>query len=211
MRFLLILFTLIFLLPVSNSEASIDLGISIGDEGLRGFYLAVGDYYRVPQREVIIIRERGIPAEETPVVLFIAGRARVSPSIIMDMRLGGKGWTDILVHFRLGPDILYVPVREGVAIGPPYGKAYGYYKKKPKKEWRKIVLSDADVVNLVNLRFLSEHHGYAPERVMKLRGEGKNFIVINDHVKKEKIKEKGKEKEKNDKEKGKGKGKGKKD
>lgn len=50
MAILLIVLTLMFLFPVSNSEATVDLGISIGDEGLRGFYLAVGDYYRVPER-----------------------------------------------------------------------------------------------------------------------------------------------------------------
>jgi len=200
MYIILILLTLFFVLPVSNSEAAVDVGLSIGDEGLRGFYLAIGDYYRVPERELIILRERGIPHEQIPVVYFIARRVNVSPTVIIDMRLGGKSWMDILVHFHLGPDILYVPVREGYHIGPPYGKAYGYYKNKPKKQWKKIVLVDNDVINLVNLRFLSEHYSYAPEKVMKLRGEGKNFIVINDHVKKEKIKEKGK-----------GKGKGKKD
>jgi hypothetical protein len=54
MHFIFIVFTLIFFFLCSNSEASVDLGVSIGDEGLRGFYLAVGDYYRVPEKEVII-------------------------------------------------------------------------------------------------------------------------------------------------------------
>jgi hypothetical protein len=50
--------------PIPQAEAGAELGISIGEEGQEGlssFYLSVGDYYRVPQREVIIIRERGIP------------------------------------------------------------------------------------------------------------------------------------------------------
>lgn len=211
MYILFIVLALIFLSPISNSEAAVDLGVSIGDEGLRGFYLAVGDYYRVPEREVIIVKERHIPDEEIPVVFFIAQSARVRPATIIDLRLRGKTWMDISLHFGLSPEIFHVPVREVVVTGPPYGKAYGYYKKKPRKEWRKIVLDDDDVINLVNLRFISKHYSYEPEKVIKLREGGKNFIVINEEVVKEKKgrKEKVKEKGENGKEKYKGNGKGK--
>jgi hypothetical protein len=207
MHIILILLALLFLFPSSNSEARVDLGISIGDEGLRGFYLAVGDYYSVPEREVIIVRERHIPDEEIPVVFFIARMARVRPATIIDLRLGGKTWMNIIMHFGLSPEIFYVPVREGVVVGPPYGKAYGYYKKKPRKQWKKIVLGDDDVINLVNLRFISAYYKYEPERVIKLREGGKNFIVINHEVEQDKKagKEKMKEKGKGRKEKSKGK------
>jgi len=209
MHIILILLTLFFLLPTTNSEATVDLGISIGDEGLRGFYLAVGNYYSVPEREVIIVRERHIPDEEIPVVFFIARMARVRPVTIIDLRLGGKNWMNIIMHFGLSPEIFYVPVREGVVIGPPYGKAYGYYKKKPRKQWKTIVLGDDDVINLVNLRFISAYYKYEPERVIKLREGGKNFVVINHEVEKEKKagKEKVKEKGEGKKEKDKGRGK----
>ena len=62
--------------PLIESEAGgADTGVSPGDEALNGFLLAVGDYYRIPQKEIIIIRERGIPPYEIPVALFIAKRA----------------------------------------------------------------------------------------------------------------------------------------
>ena len=185
MFILLIVLVFIFLSPISNSEAAVDLGVSIGEEGVRGFYLAVSDYYRVPEREVIVVRERHIPDEELPVVFFIAQRAHVRPATIIDLRMRGRTWMDVTLHFGLGPEIFYVPVKEGFVTGPPYGKAYGYYKKKPRKEWRKIVLDDNDVINLVNLRFISYHYGYEPERVMKMREGGRNFIMINDEVAKE--------------------------
>jgi hypothetical protein len=202
------------LTPLQRTEAAVNIGVSIGEEGLRGFYLAVGDYFRVPEREVIIIQERRIPDDEIPVVFFLAARARVSPGVIVDLRLGGKSWLDITLHLRLGPEIYYVPIPVAVK-GPPYGKAYGYYKNKPKKDWGKIVLADADVVNLVNLRFVSEHYHYAPEKVIEMRSKGKNFVVINDQVKKEKgkgggNKDKGQKEKENGGGKGQGKGKGKK-
>lgn len=215
MRILVIFLTLIVLSLgslIPQAKAGVDIGVQFGDEGLRGFYLAVGDYYRVPQREVVIIRERGIPHEELPVVYFIAGRARVAPGIIVDLRLGGMSWMDITLRYGLSPEIYYVPV--SVSPGPPYGKAYGYYKNKPRKEWKKIVFEDIDIINLVNLKFTSEHYKYSPNEVIKMREEGKNFVVINDEIKKGKKEHKVKDKELGKergggKEKHKGKGKGK--
>lgn len=202
MHRLFIIFALIFLSIGTYSEAAVDMGISIGDEGLRSFYLSIGEYYRIPEKEVIIVRDKRIPSEEIPVVFFIAKRARVKPATIIDLRLKGMTWWDITLHYHLGPEIYYVPVKESVVIGPPYGKAYGHYKKKPKKEWKKIVLGDDDIVNLVNLRFISSHYGYPPEKVIQLREQGKTFIVINEEIKKGKKgeKEKIKDKEKGEKE-----------
>jgi hypothetical protein len=167
------------------AETQWNLGVSIGNEGLRDFSLSVGEYYRVPPREVVVVRERGFHDEELPVVFFLASRAHVAPGVIVDLRRRGLSWMDITLHFGMGPEIYYIPI-QATKIGPPYGKAYGYYKKYPKHEWKKIRLHDDDVVNLVNLRFISEHHGYAPENVVRMRGDGSNFVAINETVYREK-------------------------
>jgi hypothetical protein len=166
------------------AAAQWNLGVSIGNEGVNGFHLSVGEYYHVPEREVLVVRKRGIPDEELPVVFLLAAHARVAPEGIIDLRLGGMSWMDITLRHRLSPEIYYVPVNGG-KIGPPYGKAYGHYKKHPKNEWKKIRLPDSDVVNLVNLKFMSEHYGYAPEKVMQMRSEGHHFVAINDSIQKE--------------------------
>jgi hypothetical protein len=170
-----------------ESDAGGDMGVSIAGEGLNGFFLAVGDYYRVPQKEIIIIRERGIPPYEIPVVLFIAKRAHVAPEIIMVLRLRDNAWLHTTLRLGLGPEIFYFPVG-GAVRDPPYGRAYGYYKHKPKKEWKTILLRDDDIINLVNLKLMSEHYGYPPEKIIKMRSEGKEFILINDEIRKEKEK-----------------------
>jgi hypothetical protein len=76
--------------------------------------------------------------------------------------------------------VYYVPV--AVESGPPYGRALGHYKKKHRKQWSTIVLTDADVVNLVELRFLSEHYRVAPERIIELRGKNSDFVAIHAEV-----------------------------
>ncbi|MCL6583938.1 MAG: hypothetical protein K6U11_09905 [bacterium] len=168
------------------ARAQIDLGISVGNQGLEGFYLAAGDYYRVPKKEVIIIKERQIPDEEIPVVLLIARAARVSPEAVIDLRLKGNTWMDITLHFGLGreifclpasPTTVYVPVI--VDKGPPYGKAHGYYQKKPKKEWSRVVLRDIDVINLVNLKFTSEYYHLSPDEVIRMRQAGHSYPQIS--------------------------------
>ena len=199
---LLVLIAATLCSAIPQARAGVEFGISVGEEGLRSFNLSVGDYYRVPQREVVVIRERGIPYEEMPVVLFLAGRAHVAPGVIVDLRLRGMSWMDITFQYGLSPEIYYVPLR--VAPGPPYGRAYGHYKKWPRNEWKKVRLGDDDVVNLVNLKFASEHYGRSPEEVIKMRSGGRNFVEINEEIKSgkgQKVKEKG------EKHRGKGKGK----
>lgn len=177
-----------------NGIAGMDLGISIGDDGLKSFYLAIGDYYRVPEKEIVKVKKKKIPHDEIPVVFFIAKRAGVSVGTVIDLRIKGTAWMDISLRFGLGPDIFYVPVKK--VGGPPYGNAYGHYKNKPRKHWKTIRLSDPDVVNLVNLKFISEHYGYPPEEVISMRSKGNSFVVISNEVKKKK----GAQKEKSDKE-----------
>jgi hypothetical protein len=101
-------------------------------------------------------------------------------------------WLELTFYFGLNPEIYYVPVKTE-RIGPPHGNAYGYYKKyRPGKEWDKIFLTDGEIVDLVNLRFISEYHRLSPETVIEMRGRGKNFVSINDDIGKRKAKDKGK-------------------
>lgn len=171
-----------------RSSAGVNLGVSIEDGKLTGFYLAVKEYYRVPEKEIVVVRQRHIPDEEMPVVFFIAKRAAVSPSSIIAMRLKGRSWMEITLQFGLDPEIYYVPVRREVS-GPPYGKAYGHFKhghkhKRGKREDRyRASLGDDDIVNFVNLKFMSEHYKLQPEDVIEMRSRGRNFVSINEDIK----------------------------
>jgi hypothetical protein len=209
MRKMLVAFGLL-LLTAPASAQNVSTGISIADGVLKSFYLAIGDYYRVPESRVAYTRKHyRVPDEELPVFFFLAARAHVDPDVIIDLRIGQRmSWLNVTLHYGLTPEIYYVPVQR---VGPPYGKAYGYYKKHGQ-DYRKVVLADSDVINLVNLRFISEYHGVAAEMVMDMRGQGQKFVVINEEVGKGKGRhgddddDKGKDKQKGQ---GKGKGKGK--
>ncbi len=143
--------------------------------------MAVGDYYHVPEPDVMAVRDRyRLRDEELPVVYFLAARARVAPSVIMTLRLGGRSWLDIGLHYGLDPHVFFVPLRV-VPTGPPYGRAYGYYKKfRARSDWHNVALTDREIGDLVNLRFMSDYHGISPDSVMERRGRGEVFVSIND-------------------------------
>lgn len=151
-----------------------NVGISGGGDGIDGFHLSVGEYYRVPEREVVVIHKRGICDEDLPVVFFLAQRAHVHPDAVAGLRLRGMSWLNITLHLGLSPNIYYVHGRHG----------HGYDPHR-HHDRRKSGIRDRDIREWVNTRFISEHHGYAPDRVIKYRSQGRSFIVIDRDMRKE--------------------------
>jgi hypothetical protein len=169
----------------------VDVGVSVSDGRLQSFYMAVGDHYRAAPDAVVALRSRyRLSDEELPVVYFLAARAHVGPQAVVDLRLGKRSWFDIAVHFGLSPEIFFVPVRMET-IGPPYGNAYGYYRKYGRAgDWRKFAPADREVIDLVNLRFMSEYHRLPPDDIIVMRGRQKSYVGINDEIGKGKGKDK---------------------
>ncbi|MFA6448998.1 MAG: hypothetical protein WCX65_06015 [bacterium] len=181
----IILFTLlIFSVTCLAAKAAVNAGLSINSGG-NSFYLSIGDYYSVPQSQVMVVKEQNIPDDEIPVVFYIARQAQVAPATIINLRLKGNSWLTISSRYGFGPEIFYVPINANVVVGPPYGHAYGFYKNKPKKDWKYIKLQDADIINLVNLKFMSEHYKYPPATIMKMRQHNKKFYAINADIEKQ--------------------------
>lgn len=154
--------------------ADFDIGISGSDEGITGLSLSIGEYYRVPHREIIMI-ERSIPREEMSVVYLLSHRAHRNAQFITDLRLRGLSWWDITLRLGLDPHTLYV-VDTHRHSGPPYGKAYGYHKAGKKHRLR-----DDEIVELANVRFLSRYHGVSVDDVIDRRRGGERYLHIDEH------------------------------
>ncbi len=168
----------------SASQAGVQVNVSADQDGIKSFYLEIGEQYRVPEKEVVVIRERRIPDDELPVVFFLARHASVEPDVIVTMRLGGQSWMDIALHYRLLPEIFYVQFDRDP--GPPYGRAWGHFKHHKRSEWKEIRLEDDDIVNLVDLKFVSERYGCTPMEVVRLREKENSFVVIHRDIRAEK-------------------------
>ena len=184
LKFGILAVSLFLVLAIGPAKADVSIGVSADNDGIKSFYLSIGEQYRVPEAEVIVVREKKIPDDELPVVFFIAKHARVEPGVVVKLRADGKSWMDITLHFGLSPAIYYVAFENDP--GPPYGKAWGHYKNHKKEEWKNVRLGDTDIVNFVNVKFMCDRYGYSPEQVIKMRDKGESFVFVNSKIKKHK-------------------------
>ncbi len=107
-------------------------------------------------------------------------------------------WNKVMLHYNVKPSSLFLPVPTGYKVGPPYGKAYGYWKKYRANPSCKINLSTDDIYNLVNLGIVHKLYNTPVTDVMKLRAANRSFKwIINDKHKKYKAKVKVKTSNKN--------------
>lgn len=189
------------------AAAGIDAALSIQDGRVSSFYLAIGDHYGSSEDNLIAIKKRGISDDDMAVVFFLAKRARVTPAAIIDLRLDGRTWMEITAHFHLTAEIFYVKIEK--VSGPPYGKAHGHFKNRSRERWKTIKMSDTDILNFVNLRFLSDHFRLSPDEIVRMREQGQSFVAIHDRVKQAKAAKKAKDKKDKTKKDTKTKGKGK--
>ncbi|MGA9046257.1 hypothetical protein [Sulfuricurvum sp.] len=167
-------------LCTSLSASTFDIAVSGSERGIDGFALSIGNYYRVPSREIMVI-ERSIPRDELTVVYLLSNRSHRSAAYITDLRLRGLSWWDITIHLGLDPYNLYV-VDSYRHSGPPYGRAYGYHDGGKKHRLR-----DDEIVELSNVRFLSKYHGVSPDDVIDRRRQGEHYNIIDDHYRTQKV------------------------
>jgi hypothetical protein len=180
-----------------DSAADVNVGISADRDGIKEFHLSIGTHYGAKEPVIEKVRARSLPGDEMAVVFYVSNRLAVSPIIIADLRLSGRSWMEITLKYGLSPEIYFVKFASDP--GPPYGKAWGHYKKTPRKKWHQIQLGDHDIINLVqiqlgdhdiinlvNLKFLAEKHQCSPEKIVRLKKQGKSFANMHGEFKKAK-------------------------
>ncbi len=167
------LFAMAMLASPDRSGAQTSMGLNIRNGKVENFYMAIGDYYRVPEREVTVIHERGIAEDEVPVVYFIARHSRYAPSDIVQMRLRGESWWDISDRCGVSRDDYYID--ESGVSGPPFGHAYGYWKKH-----RRGRFSDNDIVTSVNVHWMKDRYGWSAPEVIRYRSNGESWASIHE-------------------------------
>lgn len=179
-KLLLLSLLALFVLPLT-SQAEFEIGISANEDGINEFYFAISKHYKTSNEEIVIAQKKKISDDELPVVFFLSKHLGIRSSSIIQLRLDGQSWHQICKFYGLSPEIFYVDLKEKPA--PPYGKAWGHFQNKPKRNWREIYLSDEDIINLVNLKFASEYYSCEPGLVIEMRSEGFDFGKIHNAIK----------------------------
>jgi hypothetical protein len=142
------------------------------------------DYYKVDQKTVDGMVVKKVSDDDISVALFLSNHAKVTPDMVVGYRTKGMSWADITIKLGVKPDIYFTVLPTNP--GPPYGKAWGYWKKHKAQPTMAFTLGDDDLRNLVQLRLVSEHYKVKPAEVIKWRGSGKAFdmIISDEHGKK---------------------------
>lgn len=152
------------------------------------FYVAIGDFYDVPYEDVYDLSETGMADEDIAVVYFVADRAKIEASEVAADRKVGGSWSSIANSYGLDATTFYMMVAAKIT-SKTYKPLFEKYSSVPQSNWENVQLTDADIVNLVNLKFVGSHHDYTVFDIMAMRDYGKSFVKINHQARlaKEKI------------------------
>ena len=162
----------------STARAGIDIdfgaSVQLGDD--TDLYFAISSRYF--DRERTVVESWGArfrDPDDLAVALFISRHSGKSLDVILDSRRKNKSWWDISVRLGVPVDVWFVPVKRDP--GPPYGKAYGHWKKH-RNDPAAVRLTDADVGNLVAVRMIHEYYGVPVEVAMEWRSSGSDLRTL---------------------------------
>ena len=151
------------------------LEAQVPDPGaVASYYNAVGEYFRVPSNEIMILSEWRLAAEEIPVVLYTAGQGGISPEAVVALRRAGHSWPAVASRYGLNAANFHVPL-EGSSGS--LTRVYQAYGSRPRAEWSAIDLLNEDVVGLVNLRVLSGVFQVSPDVVLQARERAGSWVA----------------------------------
>ncbi len=137
--------------------------------------LSVDNYgYTRADLDPVLPRLRSVDAD-LPVVMFLAHESGEPISVIVGLRAQGLSWSVVFGRLRVTQGVLFVGIDRDP--GPPYGKAWGHWKRSPKS----VRLSDNDVVVPVQIQVGSRWARMSPYEMAKARGQGKKVaVLVND-------------------------------
>ena len=155
-------------LTLAGVAYDVTVGLDLADD-TRVFLNVTNDHFAPPEREATaLVRRCRRPEDDYPVVLFLSHASGVPAGKVLDLRLQGLSWADVMFHLRLGPGVLFARLDRDP--GPPYGKAWGHYKNH--KKGGRMVFTDGDVIGLTKLQIAAGYYGVNPYTILSERGKG---------------------------------------
>lgn len=173
--------------------------VAVAGEREDRFYDDVASYYGDTLGVVDQLVEMGIADEDLAVCMHVAKETQTTPLRIGEVRKRGDSWMEIIRGRGVKINSLFFLI-SGKYESKIYKPIFAKFTALPESKWNELQFSDAEIINLVNLRCIYQHHDYSVFEVMAMRDIGKKFVTINEQIgdlKKEMIKaEKAKKKAK---------------
>jgi hypothetical protein len=152
-------------------QAETTVQVRMGTSGFE-FGFLYSDYYHVEapvvQRCTAVLSEA-----DFLVALHLARASGASIEVVVDMRRRGLSWFDITHRCMCTTQIYFVDIPDDP--GPPYGRAWGHWRKNRRDDFE---MSDDEIRAFVQLSALSQHGKKSPAEVMRLRKSGKSPAEI---------------------------------
>ena len=162
----------------ASAGVDIDFGVAAKIDDRTDLYFSISSRYFGHDRDTVTSwGARYHDPDDLAVVLFISKHSgRPLDELYALRQQRGLTWWEISVRFGVPTEVWFVPVQRDP--GPPYGKAYGHWKKRKHHREAKVVLTDADLRNLVAVRMLHEYYGVPVEIAMEWRAEGRSLRAL---------------------------------
>ena len=170
---------------IPSAHAGVDIAfgarVPIGDDG--SLFVNISSRYFERDPSVIQSWERRFESpDDTAVFFWIVERSRKSADFVFSLRRQGLGWYEIGHRCGIPADAWYVqiPVEDP---GPPYGKAYGHYKKHKQNPTYRVKLSDRQARDLVAVRMCHEYYRVPAQTAMDWRrgGDDVRYILTREY------------------------------
>jgi hypothetical protein len=171
----------LFILLIASAIATpgfagldVDLGakVKLGDNV--DVYLGISSHYfghdRATVNRVAVHYQQ---PEDLAVALFIGKRSRRSADFIFSLRSSGLSWFEVSARVGLPVEVWFVEVDHHP--GPPYGMAYGHWKKHRRDKHHRFVLSDTEAKDLVSVRMIHEYYGVPVATAMEWTASGRGL------------------------------------
>lgn len=119
-----------------------------------------------------IALQAGVSHDDFAVMGFLSNRSGLSLAALWNYRGTGMTWGQIAVRVGVPWDVIVVqPTRD---YGPPYGKAWGYWKKQGDAR-RGFTLSDSEFVRMAQVHTLMRSTGRTADEVIQGFQSGKGY------------------------------------
>ncbi len=144
------------------------------DDDVQVYLHASNVSYPAPRAHVQeVFSQMTAPDQDYPVLAFIAHRVGVDIRMVWSYRQSRHSWSEVMAHFGVKPNALFVHELPRDP-GPPYGKAWGHWRKRGNK-MKTRHLSDDDVRFWVGIRTVSDYSGMSPTATWERHEDGERY------------------------------------
>ncbi len=147
-------------------DVTLDLGLH---DDARVFLNVTNDYFTPPPAVAVeLVKRCPVPQDDYPVVLLLARASKRPAEEILRLRLDYMSWSDIMFRLNVSPAVLFAGIDRDP--GPPYGKAWGTWRKRPRGE--RLAIRDRDVIELAKIQVAAGYHRVSPYTIITEHNKG---------------------------------------